>query len=134
MAHMSDYLENELLDHALGTGSWTTPSGVYAALHTAVAATVGEDGVGNESTETTTNNRPSCGAFSAAAGGVTDNDAAITWTNVAATEEYFSISLWDNATHGAGNCLFIGDLTSSVSVTAGDDFEIPAGSLSVTFT
>ena len=34
MAALSDYLENELLDHALGTGSFTAPTNVYLSLYT----------------------------------------------------------------------------------------------------
>lgn len=34
MADLSNYLENELLDHCLGTGSFTMPSQVYVALYT----------------------------------------------------------------------------------------------------
>ena len=34
MSAMSDYLENEILDHILGTGSYTMPSNVYVGLAT----------------------------------------------------------------------------------------------------
>ena len=125
MTAMSNYLENELLDHALGTGSFTAPTNVYVKLHT---GDPGEDGTANAATETT---RVITGAFSAASGGTTDNDAAITWSSVSTTETYSHISIWDNLT--AGNCLFVGALDSSVAVTAGDDFEIAAGDLDITF-
>jgi len=125
MTAMSDYLENELLDHALGTGSFTAPTNVYVKLHT---GDPGEAGTANAATETT---RVVTGAFSAAASGTTDNDAAITWSSVSTTETYSHISIWDAST--AGNCLFVGALTSSVAVTAGDDFEIAAGDLDITF-
>ena len=35
MAEMSNYLEEKLLDHTLGTSAYTHPSTVYLALHTA---------------------------------------------------------------------------------------------------
>ena len=34
MSAMSDYLENEVLDHILGTGAYTMPSNVYIGLST----------------------------------------------------------------------------------------------------
>ena len=34
MSAMSDYLENEILDHILGTGAYTMPSTVYVGLST----------------------------------------------------------------------------------------------------
>lgn len=134
MANMSDFLENALLDHALGTAAMTMPADVYAAFHTANAATVGEDGVGSESVQTTTDGRVLCGAFSAAVGGVADNDANITILDVAATETFVSVSLWTTAAHGTGDCLFVGNLTAPVALTIGDDFQLDAGDLVVTFT
>ena len=41
MAEMSNYLEEKLLDHTLGTSAYTTPSTVYLALHTAVPTDAG---------------------------------------------------------------------------------------------
>lgn len=124
MSAMSDYLENELLDHALGTGAFTAPSGVYVKLHT---GTPGEAGTTNAATETT-RKVFTCGA---ASGGTTSNAADITWTSVSTTETYSHISIWDASS--AGNCLFVGALTASKSVTAGDNFTIPAGDLDITF-
>lgn len=125
MTAMSNYLENKLLDHAVGTASFTAPSTVYVQLHT---GDPGEDGTANVAGETT--RRPT-GAFSAAAAGTTDNDAAITWTAVSTTETYTHISMWDASS--AGNCLFVGALTSSVAVIALDNFQINAGDLDITF-
>lgn len=123
MADLSDYLENELLDHMLGTGAFTAPSGVWIQLHTGAP---GEAGTANVASETT---RVSAGAFAAASSGTTDNDSAITWSSVSTTETYSHISGWDAST--SGNCLFTAALSSSVSVTSGDDFEIAAGDLDV---
>ena len=125
MTAMSNYLENALLDHAVGTSSFTAPTGVYFKMHTGAP---GEDGTANAATETT---RADCGAFSAAAGGTTDNDAAITISSVSTTEDITHFSLWDAAS--GGNCLFVGALTSSVALTAGDDFQVSAGDLDITF-
>ena len=125
MTAMSDYLENELLDHALGTGAWTAPTNIYVKLH---IDPPGQAGLLNAAANAT---RIVTGAMSAAATGLSDNDAAITWTNVSTTETYSHISIWDAATDG--NCLFVGALTAPVAVTLGDDFEIAAGALDITF-
>jgi hypothetical protein len=50
------------------------------------------------------------------------SDAALTWTNVADSETYSHWTMWDDTT--AGNCLWIGSLSSNATVTAGDTFEI----------
>jgi hypothetical protein len=39
MSAASDFLENELLDHALATGSYTAPAGVYVGLFTSSDST-----------------------------------------------------------------------------------------------
>ena len=50
MSAMSDYLENEILDHILSTGAFTMPSNVYVGLST------GSFGDANSGTELTVNN------------------------------------------------------------------------------
>ena len=124
MTAMSDYLEDELCDHALGTGAWTTPTNIYVKLHLGDPTGTG---TGSPAVETT---RVITGAMSASASGLSDNDAAITWLAVSTTETYSHISIWDHLT--AGNCLFFGALDASVAVTAGDDFELAAGDLNIT--
>ena len=125
MSALSNYAENELLDHVLGTAAYTAPTNIYVKLH---LGDPGEDGTANPAVNTT---RVSTGAMSVAVAGSSDNDAAISWTNVSTTETYSHISIWDDLT--AGNCLFVGALSSNAVMTAGDDFEIPAGSLTITF-
>lgn len=123
---MSDYLENAIGNALRGGGngsSFTAPAAVYAKLHT---GDPGEAGTSNAATETTRK----AVEFGAASGGVISLSNSPSWTNVAATETYSHISLWDNVS--AGNCLGAGALTSSVSVTAGDTFNLTA--LTYTFT
>lgn len=117
---MSDYLENAIGNALRGGGngtSFTAPAAVYAKLHT---GDPGEAGTSNAATETTRK----AVEFGAASGGVISLSNSPSWTNVAATETYSHISLWDNIS--AGNCLGAGALTSSVSVTAGDTFNLTA--------
>lgn len=124
MSAMSDYLENELLDHALGTGSWTMPSGVYVKLHIGAP---GEAGTANAAAETTRK----VFTCAAASGGATSNAADITWTNLPAAETISHVSIWDAAT--SGNCLFTGALAASKTVAIGDNLTISAGDLDLTF-
>lgn len=121
MTAMSNYLEDALLDHVLGTASLTQPSGVHAQLHT---GDPGEDCTASVATETSRQ----AVSFSAAASKSITNDAATSWTTVAATEVYTHFSLWDAST--GGNPLFYGAVTGG-SVTAGDDFDIAVSGLTI---
>lgn len=112
---------NSAVDHLTGRTAWTQPAGHFIKLHTGapgIAAT------GSPATETT---RQSAGAFSAASGGTSDNDADIDWTSVSTTETITDISGWDTVTGGIA--LYQGSLSSSVGLTAGQNAKIPAGSL-----
>lgn len=129
MTDMSNYLENELLDHITGVGAWTAPASIYALLHLGAP---GEDGTANVAVN---NLKSGAITFSAASAGVAASSVDASWTSVSTTETYSHISLWDNNTAGSGtgNCLFVGALSASVGVTAGDDFTIPSTQLTITF-
>lgn len=124
MAAISDYLENELLDHALGTGALTAPSGVYLSLHTADptdAGTGAEVSGGSYA-------RQLC-AFGASSSGTASNSAVEEFTVMpAATVTH--IGIWDAVS--TGNLLFHGALTASKTVGAGDTVRIDAAGVSVT--
>ncbi|MEM9515424.1 MAG: hypothetical protein AAGA42_11270 [Actinomycetota bacterium] len=125
MTAMSDYLENELLDHALGTGAFTAPSGTYVQLHTGVP---GETGANNVSAETTRQ----AATWAAASGGVAQLSADLTWSNWSAGPETIThISIWDAAS--AGNCLFTGALSASKAIVNTDDLVLDATNTSITF-
>lgn len=119
---LSNYLENALLNHVRGGTAFTQPSGLYVKLH---VGDPGEDCTANPATETTRQQA----TFGAASGGVISNTGAISWTNVAGTEDYTHASLWDAAT--AGNPLVSGTVTAN-AVTAGDTFTLPIGDLDFT--
>ncbi len=111
----------EMLDHTFRGNAYTMPTGQFVKLH------LGDPGLaatGNPAAETT---RVDAGAFSAASAGTADNDAAIQWTSVAATEDVSHSSLWDAST--AGNALLQGALTTTKSLVAGQDAEFAAGAL-----
>lgn len=124
MAAISDYLENKLLDHSLGTLAYSAPAQVYLALHT---ATPGEAGSGAEVTGGSYSRKAI--DFGAASGGSASNNAGVSFTGMPAVT-VTHIGLWDAAT--AGNLLFYGALTSSKTLNSGDTFTVQTGDLTVT--
>lgn len=126
MSGMSDYLENEILDHILGTGSYTMPSAVYVGLST------GSFNDDNSGTELSGNGYTRKAAtFSAASSGTTSNSGAIEFD--AATGSWGTVShfgIFDAAS--SGNLLIHGAFSASKSVTTGDILRISAGDLDIT--
>lgn len=126
MSAMSNYLENEILDHILGTGAYTAPTTVYVALST------GSFGEGNTGTELTGNAYARVSAsFGAASSGTASNDAAIEFT--AATGDWGSVShfgLFDAST--GGNLLIHGAFTTAKTIASGDVLKIAVGDLDIT--
>lgn len=120
MTALSNYAENKLVDHLLGTAAYTMPTGVYVQLHT---GDPGEDCVANVSAETTRK----LVAHGAAAGGVAAVSATVSWDPWAAGSETIShVSYWDAA--AAGNPLAKGALAASKAMTNGDAFEYTTAS------
>lgn len=128
MSQMSDYLENEILDHILGTGSWTMPTNVYLALFTSNPG----EAPGSPSGEVVGFGyaRQAC-AFGAASGGVASNSAQEQFT--AAGGDWGTITHW--ALYDAavdGNMLIYGALDTSRAITDGDTLQVNAAGLSIT--
>lgn len=120
---ISNYGELKLLDAVFNhttTGGGLPTADVWVKLHT---GDPGEDCTSNAATETTRKQV----SMAAAASGASTSDADVAWTNVAGTETYSHVSIWDNST--GGNPLWYGALTTPKAVTAGDSFTIPSGSL-----
>lgn len=126
MSAMSDYLENEILDHILGTGAYTMPSTVYVGLST------GSFNDDNSGTELSGSGyaRQSI-AFNAASNGTADNSGAVDFP--AATGSWGTVShfgLFDAST--SGNLLIHGALTASKTVATGDILRIATGDMDIT--
>ncbi len=126
MSAMSDYLENEILDHILGTGAYTMPSTVYVGLST------GSFNDDNSGTELTGNGyaRESI-AFAAAASGTASNSGAVEFS--AATGSWGTVShfgLFDASS--SGNLLIHGALTASKVIETGDILKIAVGDMDIT--
>lgn len=113
----SDYLENKINDAVCNNVALQVAQ-PYVKLH---IGDPGENGTANAAAETTRK----AASFGASSGGVCTSDADMQWTNVAATETYSHISMWDAST--GGNCLGSGPLTASKAVNAGDTFVLPSG-------
>lgn len=126
MSAMSDYLENEILDHILGTGAYTMPTTVYVGLST------GSFNDDNSGTELSGSNyaRESI-SFGAAASGTASNDAAVEFN--AATGSWGTVShfgIFDALT--SGNLLIHGALTASKVIETGDILKIAIGDMDIT--
>lgn len=120
---LSAYLANALLD-SVGNATSFSVANVYVKLH---VGDPGANGTANAATETT---RKVC-SFAAASGGSISSDAAVSWTNIAGSQDATFFTAWDNAS--AGNFLFSGTMTGN-AYTAGDTFTIPSGSLTASLT
>jgi len=134
MSAASDYLENELLDHALATGSFTAPTDVYVGLFTSAdstGATAANLEAGTLTNEVSGNGYSRQSAtFGAASGGSASNSANITFTA--------SGGNWGTITHvavhdlsSAGNVLFYGALTTPKTIEDGDSFQIATSNLTI---
>jgi hypothetical protein len=126
MSAMSDYLENKVLDHVLGTTSYTMPATVYIGLSTGSFA---DDNSGTELTGGSYARQSI--AFDAAASGTTDNTSAVDFP--VATANWGTVSHYGlfDASSG-GNLLVHGAFASSKTVETGDVLRIGAGELDIT--
>ncbi len=126
MSAMSDYLENEILDHILSVGSYTMPTAVYVGLST------GSFNDDNSGTELSGSNYSRVAAtFSAASSGATSNSAAVEFA--AATGSWGSVShfgVFDAAS--SGNLLIHGSFSVAKTIANGDILKIPTGDLDIT--
>ena len=129
MSAASDYLENKVLDHFLGTASTSAPANVYLALFTSDPTDAGS---GTEVSTSGTNYARQAITFSSASSGSTSNSAAVEFSQATGsgfgTVTHFGI--YDAST--AGNLLFHGALTTSKTIDAGDVFKISSTNLSIT--
>jgi hypothetical protein len=120
---ISAYLANAWLD-ALGNATAFSVTTPYVKLH---VGDPGANGTANPATETT---RKSV-SFAAASAGSMASDAAITWTNIAGSQDATHFTAWDSAT--TGNFLFSGTITAN-AYSAGDTYTISSGALTTSLT
>jgi hypothetical protein len=120
---LSTYLANAFLD-SVGNATSFSVVNTYVKLH---IADPGANGTANPATETTRK----AVSFGASSVGVLTSDAAITWTNIAGSQDATFFTVWDSLT--TGNFLYSGTITGN-PYTAGDTYTIPSGSLTVNLT
>lgn len=120
---LSSFLADKFLD-AVGNATAYSATNVYVKLH---VGDPGSAGTSNPATETTRK----IASFAAASAGVLTSDAALTWTNIAGSEDATFFSVWDNLT--SGNFLFSGTISGN-AYTAGDTYVIESGSLTASLT
>ncbi|MAO23385.1 MAG: hypothetical protein CMJ25_21765 [Phycisphaerae bacterium] len=126
MSALSDYLENEILDHILGTGAYTMPTNVYVGLST---GSFNDDNSGTELSGSGYTRKVI--TFNAASSATADNNAAVEFP--AATGSWGTVShfgLFDAAS--SGNLLVHGAFTTGKAIASGDILKIPAGDLDIT--
>ena len=112
---ISSYLANTFLD------SITTK---YVKLH------VGDPGIAgtaNPAVETTRK----LATFATASGGTISSSVDTTWIAISGSEDATHFTVWDAST--SGNFLFSGTISGN-AYTAGDNYTIPLGSLTVALT
>lgn len=118
---------------ALGFGSAGAATALDAmrAAYTWVKLHVtGEPGAAGTANPATETDRQQA-VFGATAAGAFTSTAAVTWTNVAASEDYLYFTVWTAST--AGIFGWSGTITAN-AVTAGDTFTIAAGDLDTSVT
>ena len=122
----TDYLEVKLLDHALGTTTYTKPTTVYVGLFTADPTDVAGGGTevsgGSYARQSVT--------FAGASAGSAASNSTVTFPTATAN--------WGTITHLAivdaltsGNRLFYGPVTTSKVIETGDTFQITSGNLTI---
>ena len=120
----SNYLENKVMLHVFGGTSYTAPATLYVALYTA------DPGEGDTGTEVSGGSYARQSAAFTVTNGVATNTAAIEFpTATASWGTVTYVGVRDAST--AGNLLASGALTTSKTISSGDVFRIPAGSLSI---
>jgi hypothetical protein len=110
--------------NAIGNATPYSLAGVFVKLHTGAP---GAAGTANAATETTRK----AVSFAVASSPAMANDAAITWTSIAGSQDATHFSLWDDVS--AGNFVGSGTITAA-SYTAGDTYTVAIGGLSLSFT
>jgi hypothetical protein len=121
--NLTNFLENKLIDHFLGTASYTMPADVYVGLFT---VTPGEAAGGTEVTGGSYARQTA--TFTAAASGATSNDTNIDFTGMPAATTV-AIGIFDAST--SGNMLLYGSLTTNKTTDAGDTLRIATGDLDI---
>lgn len=133
MGSITDYLENELLDHVYN-GSYTPAANLYLALCTADPTDAATGASMNEFANSGSYARTEI-TFATAASRAVAQDADVdfpTATGDWGDATHYAIT--DSATHGAGNVLATGALTATKSVVTGNTPSVVSGVVIISWT
>lgn len=127
MGGLSDFLEDELLDHVLKTGAYGVPADIYVALWVGDPL---DTGAGGAEVSGGSYARVVCNSWDVAAARATENSIAVTFPEATAG--------WGTVTHFAlfdaitgGNFLAHGTLAASKTIGAGDNSEFAIGDFDI---
>jgi len=129
---LSDYAENEILDHVLKTGIYTAATTLYVGLST---VTIDDATTGGDVTEPSTVSayaRVQCDTWDAVGteARATENTGVITF--VESTGDWGTITDWFVADHlTTGNILAYGTFSAGKAVGTGDNPSIAAGGIDI---
>jgi len=126
---LSDYIENEILDHVLKTGDFTQPANLYVGLSTADPT---DDASGIAEPSGNGYARVNHNAWDAAVSRATENTGTISFpeaTGSWGTITHFFIS---DASSG-GNMIAHGALSASKTIGSGDNASFQDGAIDVSF-
>ena len=126
MAEFTDYLENELLDHAFGEGvrDFTSPTGIVVALST---TTISDDGTGITEPGTGGYARQAV-TFGAAASGTTSNSLQVDFTaSGAGFGTIVAMAIYDSTTN---MLCYDNDMTDTL-INDGDTLRFAVGDIDI---
>ncbi len=129
MGSLSNYVENEVLDHVLLTGDWAQPTTLYVGLSTADPT---DDGSGIAEPGAGAYARVSHAAWDVSSSRATENTGTISFPEATAS--------WGTVTHffisdapTAGNMIAHGALSASKTIGSGDNASFQDGAIDVSF-
>lgn len=130
---LSDFAEDEILDHLLGASAYTAPATLYLAVFTVSPTDAGggtEVTGGSYARLAVTNNATN---FPAASGGAKSNGVALDMVTASANwGTIVAYALFDASS--GGNMIGWADLSSSVAINNGDTLRFGAGALTYSIT
>ncbi len=134
MGSLTDFAENEMLDHVINDLAFTSPAGVFLGLSTSDPTDAATGASANEAANSFGYARTAI-SFGVAATRAVDQDAIVTFP-AASGGSWGTITHWaifTSATYGAGDCLAHGAFGSSKLINDGDTPSVASGEIDVTF-
>lgn len=137
---ISDFASNELLDHLMGDGAYSSPAGVYLALDETATA-IGDTGstISEPALANWTNyarEQLASASFDASASRQKNYAADVDFGTASITGADVSINGWaicDSATRAAGNALWIGQFSSTITIQDTNPVKVTANNLDIKF-